>query len=56
LFAVGHCGVIVLAGTFTEVVQEYLNWNESSKGAIRLRQACGVLVILGGFYLLYTAP
>lgn len=55
LYGVGHCGVIVLAGTFTEVVQHYLNWNEKSKGAVVLRKVCGVLVLLGGLYLIYTA-
>jgi len=55
LYGVGHCSVIVLAGTFTEIVQRYLNWNEKSKGADRLKKACGVLVILGGLYMLYTA-
>ena len=55
LYGVGHCSVIVLAGTFTEVVQRYLNWNEKSKGADRLKKVCGVLVILGGLYMLYTA-
>jgi len=54
-YAVGHCSVIVLAGTFTEVVQRYLNWNEKSKGPLIVKRVCGVLVILGGFYLLYTA-
>ena len=42
LYGVGHCSVIVLAGTFTEVVQRYLNWNEKSKGADRLKKVCGV--------------
>ncbi len=55
LYGAGHCSVIVLAGTFTEVVQRYLNWNEKSKGAERLKKVCGVLVILGGLYMLYTA-
>ncbi|MCX6354127.1 MAG: cytochrome C biogenesis protein [Candidatus Aureabacteria bacterium] len=54
-YALGHCSVIVLAGTFTEVVQHYLNWNERSKGAVILKKFCGILVILGGFYLIYTA-
>jgi len=54
-YAIGHCSVIVLAGTFTEVVQRYLNWNEQSKGPVIVKRVCGVLVILGGFYLLYTA-
>lgn len=55
LYGVGHCGVIVLAGTFTEVVQRYLNWTEKSKGSLILKKACGLLVILGGFWLVYTA-
>ncbi len=55
-YGVGHCSVIVLAGTFTEVVQRYLNWNEKSKGATILKVVCGVLVMLGGVYLIYTAP
>lgn len=51
-FAVGHCTVLVLAGTFTEVVQHYLHWSEKSKGAVILKKICGVLVILGGVYLI----
>lgn len=54
-YAVGHCSVIALAGTFTEVVQRYLNWNEQSKGPLIVKRICGVLVMMGGFYLLYTA-
>ena len=55
IYGVGHCAVIVLAGTFTEVVQHYLNWSEKSKGAVILKRICGVLVLLGGLYLIYTA-
>jgi cytochrome c-type biogenesis protein len=55
IYGVGHCSVIVAAGTSTEVVQKYLNWNEQSKGAVILKRICGVLVLLGGVYLLYTA-
>jgi cytochrome c-type biogenesis protein len=55
MYGVGHCSVIVLAGTFTEVVQRYLNWNERSAGALIVKKVCGVLVILGGVYLIYTA-
>jgi cytochrome c-type biogenesis protein len=53
LYAIGHCSVIVLAGTFTSMVQKYLNWNECSKGAIILKKICGALVIIGGIYLLF---
>lgn len=53
-YAVGHCSIIVLAGTFTEAVQRYLDWNEQSKGALILKKVCGVLVILGGVYLIIS--
>jgi len=56
LYGIGHCSVIVIAGTSAQLVQRYMNWNEGSRGAVLLRQACGILVILGGAYLLYTAP
>lgn len=51
-YALGHVLVIILAGTFTEVVQQYLNWNETSKGALMVKKACGALVLLGGIYML----
>ncbi|MDQ1328575.1 MAG: cytochrome c-type biosis protein [Candidatus Poribacteria bacterium] len=54
-YGIGHCSVIVVAGTFTEVVQHYLNWNERSKGATIVKKVCGVLVILGGVYLIYMS-
>lgn len=54
-YGLGHCSVLVLAGTFTEVIQHYLNWTEKSKGTAIVRIVCGALVILGGVYLIYTA-
>ena len=53
-YGLGHCAVIVFAGTFTEMVQRYLNWNERSKGALMLKKICGVLVIIGGGWLVYS--
>lgn len=55
-YGVGHCSVIVLAGTFTEVVQHYMNWTEKSKGATILKKICGVLVLASGVYMIHTAP
>jgi len=52
-YGIGHCSVIVFAGTFTEVIQHYLNWSEKSKGALILKKICGVLVFLGGVYMLW---
>ncbi|MBI5726611.1 MAG: cytochrome C biogenesis protein [Ignavibacteriales bacterium] len=51
LFSIGHCTVIVLAGTLTNRVQSYLNWSDDSKAIIWIKRVCGVLVILGGVYL-----
>lgn len=56
VYGIGHCSVIVFAGTFTEVVQRYLNWNERSKGAVAVKKICGVMVLLGGVYLIYITP
>jgi cytochrome c-type biogenesis protein len=56
MYGLGHCSVIVLAGTFTEVVQHYMNWTEKSGGAVLLKKICGVLVMIGGLYMIYTAP
>jgi len=55
-YGIGHCAVIVLAGTFTEVVQRFLNWNEQSKGVTVVKSVCGVLVLLAGVWLVYSAP
>jgi cytochrome c-type biogenesis protein len=54
-YGIGHCAVIVLAGTSTELVQRYLHWNEKSRGVKVLKAICGALVILGGVYLIYAA-
>jgi len=51
-YGVGHCSVIVAAGTFTEAVQRYLHWSSDSRGAAVLKKVCGVLVMLGGVYYL----
>jgi cytochrome c-type biogenesis protein len=55
LYGVGHCAVIVFAGTFAGAVQRYLDWNEQSRGAVILRRVCGALVLVAGVYLVYTA-
>ena len=52
-YALGHCSVIILAGTFTGLVQQYLNWNERSRGPLMVKRVCGVLIIMGGVYLVY---
>ena len=54
-YGVGHCSVIVAAGTSTELVQRFLNWNEHSKGVMILKCVCGMLILIAGLYLLWTA-
>lgn len=55
MYGLGHCSVIVAAGTSTELVQRYLDWNERSRGSVVVKRVCGALVVLAGLYLLYTA-
>jgi cytochrome c-type biogenesis protein len=55
-YGIGHCGVIVVAGTSTELVERWLKWNDQSKGVAVLKVICGILVMLGGVWLIYTAP
>jgi cytochrome c-type biogenesis protein len=51
-YALGHCSVIIVAGTYTEKVEQYLGWNEKSRGLAVLKKICGILVLLGGIYLI----
>ncbi|RPJ08697.1 MAG: cytochrome C biogenesis protein, partial [Spirochaetaceae bacterium] len=51
-YALGHCAVIVFAGTFTHAVSRFLKWNESSKGFVWVKRICGILVVLAGAYLI----
>jgi len=54
-YGIGHCSVIVAAGASTTLVQKFLNWNESSRGAVILKYICGILVIIAGLYLIWIA-
>jgi len=54
-FGVGHCGVIGLAGSSTEFVQRYLDWNQQTKALTVLKTGCGVLVLVAAGVLIYTA-
>ncbi|MBE0565792.1 MAG: sulfite exporter TauE/SafE family protein [Krumholzibacteria bacterium] len=55
VFGLGHCLVIALAGAGSAWVQRTLDWNAQSRAGGILKKACGILVIAGGIYLLYTA-
>jgi cytochrome c-type biogenesis protein len=54
-YGIGHCSVIVFAGTCTEFIQRYMSWNEKSRATIIIKGSCGLLLILCGLYLIYIA-
>ena len=53
-YAVGHCMVIIIAGSSAEAVNHLLKWNDNSKGATILKKACGVLVVSAGIYMIFN--
>lgn len=53
-FGVGHCAVIAGAGMLAGKVQNYLNWSEESNILKWIKRICGILVIMGGIYLIFT--
>ncbi len=53
-FSIGHCSVIVGAGTLSKGVQQYLNWSENSVEASYVKKICGILVIVGGLYMIFS--
>ena len=52
-FALGHCGVIVAAGTAAQKAQTVVSWSGRSGFTRWVRRACGALVVLAGVYLLF---
>jgi len=54
-FGIGHCSVIVGAGSLAHTVQKYLNWTDQSRGATWLKRGAGAFVLLGGVYFIYSA-
>ena len=53
-FGIGQTAIIVIAGSSLQWVQNYLHWNEKSKASDYVRKVSGVLVLMGGFYFVYT--
>ncbi len=53
-FAIGHALVIAAAGTMSAKIGKYLNWADGSTAIKVFKKICGVLVILGGVYFIYT--
>jgi cytochrome c-type biogenesis protein len=55
MYGIGHCLVIVLAGMSAGIIRRWLAWHNEAKGALHLRKLCGILILLAGLYLIYTA-
>ena len=55
LYSIGHCGVIVLAGTLGARIQVLLNWDQQSHLTRRIRKGIGIVLVLIGFYLVWKA-
>lgn len=53
-YGIGHCTLIVVAGASTERVQRILDWNGNSRGAVWMRRSCGLLVLAGAAWLVFT--
>ena len=53
-YGIGHCAVIVCAGTFTRVVENYLRWNEGSKALNAVKKICGVLLLIAAAYMIWS--
>lgn len=53
-FGLGHCSVIVIAGTLSSFIPKFINSSANSKTIPILKKICGVLVILGGIYFIYN--
>jgi len=51
-YILGHCGLLVAAGTFTEAVKKYLAWDLTSKGTKVLRIVCGILIMISALTFL----
>jgi cytochrome c-type biogenesis protein len=55
VYGLGHCLVIVVAGTATGLVRRVLHWTETSRGSALLRWICGGLVLVAALYMLWLA-
>ncbi|MFO8184737.1 MAG: cytochrome c biogenesis protein CcdA [Candidatus Aegiribacteria sp.] len=54
-FAIGHGGVVVLAGSQTERIEKLAGWSGRSRSAAVIKTVSGGLVVAGGVYLFLKA-
>jgi len=53
-YGIGHCAVIVFAGTFTRVIENYLRWNEGSPALAWVKRVCGLLLFVAAAYMAWS--
>ena len=53
-YGIGHCAVIVFAGTCTRLIENYLRWNESSQALNVVKKICGILLIVAAVYMIWS--
>lgn len=54
-FGAGHCLVLAAAGTTSAKIGSYLKWADNSYSLNIFKKICGILIILGGIYFIYSA-
>ena len=55
VYGLGHCAVLILAGTSVERAKHFADWNRETKTARHVKAFIGILLILAGLYFLYKA-
>ncbi len=54
LYGLGHCAVLIIAGTSVERAKHFADWNRETKTAQHVKSGIGSVLILAGLYFLYT--
>ena len=53
VYGLGHCAVLIVAGTSVERAKHFADWNRETKTAQHVKTFIGTLLILAGLYFLY---
>ena len=53
VYSIGHCALIIIAGTSVGLTQSFVNSNKTNKIARIVKYIFAVLIFILGFYLLY---
>lgn len=55
MYGAGHSLLILLAGTFTASLQNYLRWNSSRNWSMAVKRVSGLLLLCGALYYIWKA-